>query len=67
MFLGYVYFKGKDFYVCDGYKGVDVDCVNYIEVGIWYYFNKNMNVYIVYKFNLLDKDDVVIIDVVIDD
>ncbi|MCV5979275.1 porin, partial [Escherichia coli] len=31
---------------------------NYIEVGTWYYFNKNMNVYTAYKFNMLDKDEV---------
>jgi len=26
-------------------------------VGTWYYFNKNMNVYTAYKFNLLDEED----------
>ena len=56
--LGYVYSKGKDLYARDGHKGVDADRVNYIEVGTWYYFNKNMNVYTAYKFNLLDKDEV---------
>ncbi|TIH62488.1 hypothetical protein EWP74_17210 [Klebsiella pneumoniae] len=29
----------------------------YIEVGTWYYFNKNMNVYAAYKFNQLDDND----------
>ena len=28
-----------------------------IEVGTWYYFNKNMNVYAAYKFNQLDDND----------
>ncbi len=60
--LGYVYSKGKDLYARDGHKGVDADRVNYIEVGTWYYFNKNMNVYTAYKFNLLDKDDAAITD-----
>lgn len=27
------------------------------EVGTWYYFNKNMNVYAAYKFNQLDDND----------
>ncbi|WP_201287440.1 porin, partial [Escherichia coli] len=41
--------------------------VNYIEVGTSYYFNKNMNVYTAYKFNLLDKDDAAITDAATDD
>ncbi|MGQ7169157.1 porin, partial [Escherichia sp. R-CC3] len=45
----------------------DADRVNYIEVGTWYYFNKNMNVYTAYKFNLLDKDDAAITDAATDD
>ncbi|EAA0844813.1 TPA: porin, partial [Shigella boydii] len=65
--LGYVYSKGKDLYARDGHKGVDADRVNYIEVGTWYYFNKNMNVYTAYKFNLLDKDDAAITDAATDD
>lgn len=55
--LGYVYSKGEDLGARDGYKGVDADRVNYIEVGTWYFFNKNMNVYTAYKFNLLDDED----------
>ncbi|MSN41613.1 hypothetical protein GKF80_23460, partial [Escherichia coli] len=65
--LGYVYSKGKDLYARNGHKGVDADRVNYIEVGTWYYFNKNMNVYTAYKFNLLDKDDAAITDAATDD
>ena len=36
------------------FKGGDAARVNYIELGTWYYFNKNMNVYAAYQFNLLD-------------
>ncbi|EOK8986165.1 porin [Escherichia coli] len=56
--LGYVYSKGKDIKGVPGHRYVDADRVNYIEVGTWYYFNKNMNVYTAYKFNMLDKDEV---------
>ncbi|MDV0595884.1 MULTISPECIES: porin [unclassified Enterobacter] len=55
--LGYVYSHGKDLGAQNGVEGVDADRVNYIEVGTWYYFNKNMNVYTAYKFNLLDEED----------
>ena len=33
---------------------------NYIELGTWYYFNKNFNVYSAYKFNLIDHKDSII-------
>ncbi|WP_105284168.1 porin [Escherichia fergusonii] len=65
--LGYVYSKGKDLKGVDGHKHVDADRVNYIEVGTWYYFNKNMNVYTAYKINLLDEDDAAITDMPSDD
>lgn len=55
--LGYVYSKGLDLGARNGVEGVDADRVNYIELGTWYYFNKNMNVYTAYKFNLLDDED----------
>jgi outer membrane pore protein F len=55
--LGYVYSKGKDLGARNGSRGVNADIINYIEAGSWYYFNKNMNVYAAYKFNLLDSDD----------
>lgn len=66
--LGYVYSKGNDLSRRGSFKGGDATRVNYIELGTWYYFNKNMNVYAAYKFNLLndtkyvketgtDKDD----------
>lgn len=32
-----------------------------------YYFNKNMNVYTAYKFNMLDKDDAAITGAAADD
>ncbi|BBQ84560.1 MULTISPECIES: porin [unclassified Klebsiella] len=56
--IGYVQSKGKDLHerVGTGFKGGDADLVKYIEVGTWYYFNKNMNVYAAYKFNLLDDN-----------
>lgn len=60
--LGYVYSQGKD-----TAGGVNADRVNYVELGTWYYFNKNMNVYTAYKFNLLDKEDGAITGNAIDD
>ncbi|HHT0162731.1 TPA: porin [Klebsiella oxytoca] len=50
--LGYVYAKGKDLN-CNR----DADIMNYVELGTWYYFNKNFNVYTAYKFNLVDDED----------
>lgn len=52
--LGYVYSKGDDLSRRGSFKGGDAARVNYIELGTWYYFNKNMNVYAAYQFNLLD-------------
>lgn len=65
--LGYVYSKGKDLGARNGQRGVDADLVNYVELGTWYYFNKNMNVYTAYKFNLLDEDDAAITGMPADD
>ncbi|HDE1496797.1 TPA: porin, partial [Klebsiella quasipneumoniae] len=48
--IGYVQTKGKDL------QARDADLVKYVEVGTWYYFNKNMNVYAAYKFNQLDDN-----------
>ena len=53
--IGYSYSKALD---VAGYK--DSDRLNYIEIGTWYYFNKNMNVYTAYQINLLDKSDYVL-------
>lgn len=55
--VGYVQTKGKDLQGRAGFSGGDADLVKYVEVGTWYYFNKNMNVYAAYKFNLLDDND----------
>ncbi|MDK9586256.1 porin [Lelliottia wanjuensis] len=55
--LGYVQSKGKDLTGRNGFSGGDADLVKYIELGTWYYFNKNMNVYAAYRFNLLDEND----------
>lgn len=57
--LGYVYSKGKDL-TQGNQHGVSADRLNYIEVGTWYFFNKNFNVYTAYKFNLMDEDDAAI-------
>ncbi|WP_442913061.1 porin [Leclercia sp.] len=55
--VGYVQSKGKDLLARPGFAGGDADLVKYVEVGTWYYFNKNMNVYAAYKFNLLDDNN----------
>ncbi|MEW7311605.1 porin [Buttiauxella gaviniae] len=54
--VGYVQSKGKDLKARGGFGGGDADLVKYVEVGAWYYFNKNMNVYAAYQFNLLDDN-----------
>ncbi|AMO48814.1 Outer membrane protein 1A/OmpK35 porin [Enterobacter sp. FY-07] len=55
--VGYVQTKGKDLAARGSFTGGDADLTKYIEVGTWYYFNKNMNVYAAYKFNLLKDND----------
>ena len=59
--VGYVQSKGKDLTgrTANGstFTGGDADLVKYVEVGTWYYFNKNMNVYAAYRFNLLDENN----------
>ena len=50
--IGYVLSKGKDI------EGVgSEDLVNYIDVGVTYYFNKNMNAFVDYKINQLKSDN----------
>ncbi|VUS92791.1 porin [Klebsiella spallanzanii] len=61
--LGYVYAKGKD--LQNGKR--DADIMNYVELGTWYYFNKNFNVYTAYKFNLIDDEDADITGAATDD
>lgn len=57
--VGYVQSKGKELSARAGtdFNGGSADLVKYVEVGSWYYFNKNMNVYGAYRFNLLDDND----------
>ena len=56
--LGYVYSKGKDLDYSAGGKHYDSeDLVNYIDVGTYFYFNKNMSTYVDYKINLLDDNN----------
>ena len=51
--LSYLQSKGKDL----GNGQGDQDLVKYADVGVTYYFNKNMSTYVDYKINLLDEDD----------
>lgn len=55
--LGYVQSKGNDLAKGTTFAGGKADLVKYVEIGAWYYFNKNMNVYAAYKFNLLNKNE----------
>ncbi|TQI79686.1 putative porin [Serratia fonticola] len=50
--LAYVQSKGKDIENIG-----DVDLVKYIDVGTYYYFNKNMSTYVDYKINQLSDDN----------
>lgn len=52
--IAYLQSKGKD--LENGSKGSE-DLVKYIDLGAYYYFNKNMSAVIDYKINLLDNDD----------
>jgi len=50
--LGYVQTKGKDI------EGVgDEDLVKYVDLGLTYYFNKNMSTMVDYKINQLDDNN----------
>ncbi|TPG65273.1 porin [Ewingella americana] len=61
--IAYLQSKGKDLNGVTNsstgatYGGGDADLVKYIEVGTYYYFNKNMSTYVDYKINLLDDND----------
>ncbi len=59
--IAYLQSKGKDLNGVTGngstFAGGDADLVKYIEVGTYYYFNKNMSTYVDYKINLLDDTD----------
>ncbi|WP_279051983.1 porin [Cedecea davisae] len=50
--IGYVHSKAKDI------EGIgDADLTKYIEIGTYYYFNKNMSTYIDYKINQLSDSN----------
>lgn len=53
--LAWVYSKGNDL-GGNGTSNTDEDLVNYIDVGAYYYFNKNFSTYVDYKINMLDSD-----------
>ncbi|MFA1646423.1 MAG: porin, partial [Enterobacteriaceae bacterium] len=54
--VAYLQSKGKDIRNNTTNFG-DQDLLKYVDVGATYYFNKNMNVYGAYRFNLLDDND----------
>lgn len=54
--LAYVHSKGKDLYQV-GDSRVDAVLAKYIQVGSYYYFNKNFNVYADYRINMLSTGE----------
>lgn len=52
--IAYLQSKGKS--LNSGF-GDDQDLVKYVDLGAYYYFNKNMSALIDYKINLLDESD----------
>ncbi|MDU6922902.1 porin [Franconibacter helveticus 513] len=52
--LSYVQSKGKDLAARGTFNGGDADLQKYVEIGAYYYFNKNFNVYVDYQLNLID-------------
>ncbi|PKH24265.1 porin [Enterobacterales bacterium CwR94] len=55
--IAYLQSKGKNLAAQGAYTGGDADLVKYVDVGAYYYFNKNMSTYVDYKINLLDEND----------
>ncbi|AUU90193.1 phosphoporin PhoE [Enterobacteriaceae bacterium ENNIH3] len=59
--LSYVQSKGKDLAgrTANGatFAGGNEDLQKYVEIGAYYYFNKNFNIYVDYQLNLIDKSD----------
>ena len=59
--IAYLQSKGKDLggqEVRHGnWRYTDKDLVKYVDVGMTYYFNKNMSTFVDYKINLIDKSD----------
>ncbi|MDF7671090.1 porin [Orbaceae bacterium ESL0721] len=57
--LGYIQHKAKDAESLSGVAGTKGDyLVKYVDVGLTYDFNKNLQGILDYKINLLDKDDI---------
>lgn len=58
--IAYLQSKGKDLGGQEVSRGnwryVDKDLVKYVDVGMTYYFNKNMSTFVDYKINLLDDN-----------
>ena len=57
--LAWVYSRGVDVVAHNNNSRNDLsdkDLVNYIDVGAYYYFNKNFSSYVDYKINMLDED-----------
>jgi outer membrane pore protein F len=59
--LSYVQSKGKNLAArtngTDSFSGGSADLQKYVEIGAYYYFNKNFNIYVDYQLNLIDKND----------
>lgn len=53
--IAYLQSKGKSLNTV--YGSDDQDLVKYVDLGAYYYFNKNMSALIDYKINLLDEND----------
>ncbi|MEG0433726.1 MAG: porin [Morganella sp. (in: enterobacteria)] len=53
--IAYLQSKGKS--LNTAYGSDDQDLVKYVDLGAYYYFNKNMSALIDYKINLLDEND----------
>lgn len=56
--IGYLESKADDLAANGNFKGGKADLLKYVEAGAKYTFNKNMNIYAAYQFNLLKKDDI---------
>lgn len=56
--IAYLQSRGKDLQGNSGHNGKwdNEDLVKYVDIGTYYYFNKNMSAYVDYKINLLDGD-----------
>ncbi|WP_448176016.1 porin [Morganella morganii] len=55
--IAYLQSKGKDLTNAGSTDRFSSDLVKYVDLGAYYYFNKNMSAVIDYKINLLDSDN----------